>query len=312
MSQQAPKRSALGRGLGALIPGAREGRESTLVPALPAAVSAHGLRILAIEALRPGAEQPRKRFDADRLRELADSIRHHGILQPIVVAPIVGEPGEYTIIAGERRWRAAQLAGLHEVPAIIRDAPESERLELAMIENLQRQDLDAIEEAQALRQLMDIKGYTQEQVAERIGKDRSTVANTLRLLGLPLRLQGMVHDGRLGMGHARALLGLDDLTAMSELADQVIRDALSVRAVERAVRQRLRDQEADPAAPEPGSDAERHTIIVRELEVRLRRALGAKVSLRERSQKAGTIEIPYSSLDDLDRLLRLLLVHEPD
>ncbi|MBK8265826.1 MAG: ParB/RepB/Spo0J family partition protein [Nannocystis sp.] len=312
MSQQAPKRSALGRGLGALIPGAREGRESTLVPALPATASAHGLRILAIEALRPGAEQPRKRFDADRLRELADSIRHHGILQPIVVAPIVGEPGEYTIIAGERRWRAAQLAGLHEVPAIIRDAPESERLELAMIENLQRQDLDAIEEAQALRQLMDIKGYTQEQVAERIGKDRSTVANTLRLLGLPLRLQGMVHDGRLGMGHARALLGLDDLTAMSELADQVIRDALSVRAVERAVRQRLRDQEADPAAPEPGSDAERHTIIVRELEVRLRRALGAKVSLRERSQKAGTIEIPYSSLDDLDRLLRLLLVHEPD
>jgi ParB family chromosome partitioning protein len=312
VSQQAPKRSALGRGLGALIPGAREGRESTAVPALPAAASAHGLRILAIEALRPGAEQPRKRFDADRLRELADSIRHHGILQPIVVAPIVGEPGEYTIIAGERRWRAAQLAGLHEVPAIIRDAPESERLELAMIENLQRQDLDAIEEAQALRQLMDIKGYTQEQVAERIGKDRSTVANTLRLLGLPLRLQGMVHDGRLGMGHARALLGLDDLAAMSELADQVVRDALSVRAVERAVRQRLRDQEADPAAPEPGSDAERHTIIVRELEVRLRRALGAKVSLRERSQKAGTIEIPYSSLDDLDRLLRLLLVHEPD
>lgn len=304
MSNQPPKRPALGRGLGALIPGQREA-----APQAPAPASTSGLRHLAIEAISPGADQPRKRFDAERLRELAESIRHHGILQPIVVTPVPGSPGEYTIIAGERRWRAAQLAGLQQVPVIVRNTPESERLELAVIENLQRQDLDPIEEAQALRQLMDMKGYTQEQVAERIGKDRSTVANILRLLHLPLRVQAMVHGGALGMGHARALLGLDDPAAIVELAEAAVRDELSVRAVERAVRQRRR-QEEEPAPAEPGSDAERHAIILRELEERLRRAMSAKVVLRERSPKAGTIEIPYRSLDDLDRLLRVLLARE--
>ena len=304
MSNPPPRRPALGRGLGALLPGPRD---APAAPGAPPPTS--GLRHLAIEAMHPGPDQPRKRFDAERLRELAESVRHHGILQPIVVTPNPGSPGEYTIIAGERRWRAAQLAGLQQVPVIVRNTPESERLELAVVENLQRQDLDPIEEAQALRQLMDMKGLTQEQIAERIGKDRSTVANTLRLLHLPLKVQAMVHDGRLSMGHARALLGLDDPAAIIDLAEAAIRDNLSVRAIERAVRQRRRESDA-PVEPEPASDAERHAIIVRELEARLRRALSAKVALRERGPKAGTIEIPYRSLDELDRLLRVLLAAE--
>ncbi|MCB9567649.1 MAG: ParB/RepB/Spo0J family partition protein [Myxococcales bacterium] len=293
-----PPKRALGRGLGALIPGASP-REAP-----PAGPAPTGLRTLAIESLRPGPGQPRKRFEEARLRELAESVRLHGILQPIVVSATPGSPGEYSIIAGERRWRAAQIAGLHEVPVVIRSTPESDHLELALVENLQREDLDPIEEARALRQLMDVRGCTQDALAERVGKDRSTIANTMRLLKLPEKVQAMVQDGVLGMGHARALLSLDDPAAMIDLAQETVRTGMSVRAVERAVRAKLR-----PAEPEVEADpeAEKHRIIVRELEQRLRRSLGAKVKLREQGAKAGTIEIPYQSLDELDRLLHQLL-----
>ncbi len=292
-----PNRRALGRGLGALIPNASPQRENR--DARPS-----GLRTLPIEALLANPDQPRKRFAEAPLRELAASIGHHGILQPIVVAPVPGSQGEYRIIAGERRWRAAQIAGLQAIPVVIRDSPESEHLELAVIENLQREDLDPIEEARALRQLLDVLGCTQEELAARIGKERSTLSNAMRLLKLPEKVQALVQDGVLGMGHARALLALNDHASMIELALAASRDGQSVRAVERAVRERLR-----PPVPEVEIDeaAQTHAIHVRDLEQQLRRSLGAKVVLRANNNNSGKIEIPYGTLDELDRILDQLV-----
>lgn len=289
---------ALGRGLGALIPPA--------APAPAPAPAGPGLRTLPIEQIRPNPEQPRKQFEPVLLKELAGSLRLHGVLQPVIVTPDPDEAGKYVLIAGERRWRAAQLAGLHELPALVRDTPESDRLELAVLENLQRLDLTPIEEAQAYRQLMDLRGYTQEQLAEQISKDRSTVANALRLLRLPPKVQDLVQDGRLSMGHARALLALESPADMLALALETIERGLTVRAVERLVREHLR-----PPAPEPeeGPEDRQRAVIVRDLEDRLRRALGVKVAVRTDAKKkgAGTIEVPYGDLDELDRLLETLL-----
>ncbi len=304
-----PKRPVLGRGLGALIPQ----RPSEAAP-VSTSTSASGeaapggpvLRILPIESLVPNRDQPRKHFEAALLRELADSIRVHGILQPIVCSPHNDPPGSFMIVAGERRWRAAQLAGLHDVPVVIRDTPESDRLELAVLENLQRLDLSPIEEAQAYRQLMDVREYTQEMLAERLGKDRSTVANALRLLKLPPRVQALVQEGRLSMGHARALLALESPADMIELALEAMQKGYTVRAVERAVRARLHPE---PAALAPSEEQRAREVIVRDLEDRLRRGLGVKVAVKTSGQRqgSGTIELPYGSLDELDRLLHMLL-----
>lgn len=298
-----PKRPpALGRGLGALIPQAPPATTADVAPTVGGPV----LRTLPIEQIAPNPDQPRKQFEPVLLRELADSLKRYGLLQPVVVSPNPAVPGHYILIAGERRWRAAQLAGLHELPAVIRDTPESDRLELAVLENLQRLDLTPIEEAQAYRQLIDVRGYTQDQLAERLSKDRSTIANALRLLRLPSKVQDLVQDGRLSMGHARALLALEHAADMLSLAYEAIEKGLSVRAVERAVRERL-----NPPAPEVEPDPETHkrAVIVRDLEERLRRSLGVKVAVRSDAKKkgAGTIEVPYGSLDELDRLLETLL-----
>lgn len=307
-----PKRPVLGRGLGALIPQRNPGTPTsdTAAGGEPAPSSGPVLRVLPIESLVPNRDQPRKHFEAALLRELADSIRVHGILQPIVCSPHNDPPGSFMIVAGERRWRAAQLAGLHDVPVVVRDTPESDRLELAVLENLQRLDLSPIEEAQAYRQLMDVREYTQELLAERLGKDRSTVANALRLLKLPPRVQAMVQEGRLGMGHARALLALESPADMIELALETIQKGHSVRAVERAVRARLHPE---PAAPEPSEEQRAREVIVRDLEDRLRRGLGVKAAVKTSGQKqgSGTIELPYASLDELDRLLHMLLPASP-
>ena len=303
-----PKRPpALGRGLGALIPQVPQVAPPVEGPAAPAGPA---LRHLPIELVVPNPEQPRKHFEPALLRELADSIKQHGILQPVVVSPHPHDPGHYILIAGERRWRAAQLAGQHEVPAVVRDTPESDRLELAVLENLQRLDLSPIEEAQAYRQLMDVRGYTQEQLAERISKDRSTVANALRLLKLPPKVQDLVQDGRLGMGHARALLSLEDPADMLRLAYETIEKGLSVRAVEKLVRELLRPNTPEP---EPDPETRQRQVIVRDLEERLRRALGVKVAVRTDAKKkgSGTIEVPYGNLDELDRLLETLLRERP-
>lgn len=316
------RRPALGRGLGALLPGAGP------TPASPAPVAdgdeaaghvaspgESSLRTVPIEALSPGPEQPRKRFDPERLTELARSIETQGIIQPIVVSPVVtppGQPRRYVIVAGERRWRAAQQAGLHEVPVVVREVDDDERLELALVENIQRADLNPIEEARAYSQLLQLRGWTQDEMATRVGKDRSTIANALRLLRLPEKVQEMVREGQLSMGHARTLLGLEQEADIITLAREVVRAGLSVRATEQAVR---RHNTAAPkaAASEADDEAQRRKIIVRELEDRLRRRLGVRVKLRPKGKGkgAGTLEIPYTSLDELDRVLKVILHQDP-
>lgn len=314
------RRPALGRGLGALLPGAGP----TPGPAAGSAVgpTAEGgdepiaspgqslLRTVPIEALSPGPEQPRKRFDPELLAELARSIETQGIIQPIVVSPVAtppGQPRRYVIVAGERRWRAAQQAGLHEVPVVVREVDDDERLELALVENIQRADLNPIEEARAYSQLLQLRGWTQDEMATRVGKDRSTIANALRLLRLPEKVQEMVREGQLSMGHARTLLGLEQEADIVTLAREVVRSGLSVRATEQAVRKH--NTAPKSAATDADDEAQRRKIIVRELEDRLRRRLGVRVKLRPKGKGkgAGTLEIPYTSLDELDRVLKVIL-----
>jgi ParB family chromosome partitioning protein len=308
-----PRRPALGRGLGALLPGKPTGttdaaRSSTARADATEASGSPAERRLPIERLVPNPDQPRRHFDAALLDELAQSIRTQGVIQPILVTPAAqapGQPRSYVIVAGERRWRAAQRAGLQEVPVVVREVDEQARLELALVENIQRADLNPIEEAKAYQQLSRLRGYTQEDLAGRVGKDRSTVANALRLLKLPPRVQALVVEGKLSMGHARALLGLPDEDAMTALAAQIVREGLSVRATEVAVRKRAAP-EREPAAED--DETTRHQIIVGELESRLRRRLGVKVRLNTAGKKdRGVMEIPYGSLDELDRLLRVIL-----
>jgi ParB family chromosome partitioning protein len=280
------------------------------VPASAAGVGASGTpRNVPIEAVHPAPDQPRKHFDPEELAALAASIRTQGIIQPVIVTP-APQRGAWIIVAGERRWRAAQQAGLHELPVIVREAGDEERLELALVENIQRADLNPLEEARAYEALVRLRDYSQEELAQRVGKDRTTITNSLRLLKLPDKVQEMVRDGRLSMGHARALLGLQDPAEAIELAREVLQAKLSVRATERAVRRR---NLPGPSAPPESDEAQRRRVIVAELEDRLRRRLGVRARLRGRrgNRAAGVLELPYASLDDLDRLLHLLLDSDP-
>lgn len=261
----------------------------------------------AIEDVYPSPEQPRRHFGETELDELAASIRVHGVIMPLVVRPRHG--GGYLLIAGERRWRAAQRAGLMQVPVVIQDVDTREAFERALVENLQRSDLNPIEEAAAFHRLVDEYGLTQEQVAGRVGKDRSTVANALRLLRLPTAVRAMVEERKLSMGHARALLGLDDEAAIETLARMAVGRGLSVRATEKLVRDRM-------DAPERGEEGGKKrakappakSASALDLEERLTKALGGPVTLDEdEPNKSGTITIRYVDLDHLDRLLEKLL-----
>lgn len=266
-----------------------------------------------LASLEPGPDQPRRAFDSGALDELARSIEQQGILQPIVVTPLPEAPGRFRIVAGERRWRAAQRAGLSRVPVVVREVDDPARLELALVENIQRTDLSPVEEARAYRHLMDLRGYTQEKLAERVGKDRSTVANALRLLRLPDKVLDMLSDGRISAGHARALLGLTHEADQLALAREVARRKLSVRATEREVRARTADAAPDAAPTAEPDEAARRRIILADLETRLRRHTGVRARVRGRPGKpsAGVLELPYSNLDELDRLLSLLLDSAP-
>ncbi len=298
----APKRKALGRGLAALIPGAPSPASTAVAPALARARDSargdDGLRTVAIEDVFPSTAQPRKTFDDERLEELASSIRTQGIIQPLVVRVRAG--GGYELIAGERRWRAAQKAGLHEVPVVIRDVAPAQAFEMALVENLQREDLNPIEEAAGYERLVAEFGYTQEKLADRVGKERSTVANSLRLLRLPESVRGLVAQGRLSMGHARALLGLESTAAMEKLARRTVAQDLSVRKVEELVR-RDRAPGDGAAGAKPGATGP--TANARDLGMRLSRALGTRVDVNEAAPGRGHIAIHYHSLDQLDALL---------
>jgi ParB family transcriptional regulator, chromosome partitioning protein len=298
----APKRKALGRGLAALIPGAPSPVSSMTLGApiaYPREGTGDGTRTIAIEDVHPSTAQPRKTFDGERLEELAASIRTQGIIQPLIVRARAA--GGYELIAGERRWRAAQRAGLHEVPAVIRDVAPAQAFEMALVENLQREDLNPIEEAAGYERLVAEFGYTQEKLADRVGKERSTVANALRLLRLPENVRALVAQGRLSMGHARALLGLESATAMERLARRTVAQDLSVRKVEELVRRDRTD--AGSGAAKPGSAKGRPSANARDLGMRLARALGTRVDVNETAPGRGHIAIHYHSLDQLDALL---------
>ena len=289
------KKRGLGRGLGALLPSVPS------APVAPAAAPRSRTYFAAgIEELHPSPEQPRRKFDDAKLAELAETIRLHGVIVPLVVRPRP-QGGGYYLIAGERRWRAAQRAGLHEVPVVVQDVEQGIAFERALVENLQRSDLGPLEEATAFQRLVDELGYTQDQIATRIGKDRSTIANAIRLLKLPAPVRQLVEDERLSMGHARALLGLEDGAAIERAARTVVDRALSVRATEALVK---KVRTPGKAKAEPA----RKSASVKDLEDRLTRALGGPVTITEDAPgKAGRIEIRYMDLDHLEQLLDRLL-----
>ena len=279
----AAKKGGLGHGLDALF--ADNSIEEI------ASTSAVKLKIMDIE---PNRDQPRKIFDEDALAELADSIAKHGVIQPLLVRPM--PDGSYQLVAGERRWRASRMAGLTEVPVVIKELSDDEAMALALIENLQREDLNAIEEAQGIKALMDTLSLTQDEAAERVGKSRPAVANALRLLKLPDSVIALVSDGKLSPGHARALLGFKDEQDIIETADLIIEKGLTVRDVEKLVKKRNKEPKAEkPAA--------RRASYYDEVELALTDFLGRKVKVGTKPGKeSGVLEIDFFDKDDLTRL----------
>ncbi|HUA53381.1 MAG TPA: ParB/RepB/Spo0J family partition protein [Candidatus Sulfotelmatobacter sp.] len=290
------RRTALGRGLAALL--------SDDVPAPPVAAAdageSRGPRLVPVGHLHPGRLQPRRRFDPEALEALAASIRHQGVLQPLVVRPLPDRREHFEIVAGERRWRAAQLAQLHEVPVVVRALADRDALEVALIENVQREDLGPIEEAEGYRKLLEQFGYTQDALATAVGKSRSHIANLLRLLTLPASVQEMLQDGRLTAGHARALVGRHD---PASLAQQIVTRGLSVREAE-ALAQHVRIAHAGKSGKGAASRAVRDPDTVA-LERELSAALGLKVTI-DFDGKAGRLVVHYKSLDQLDDVLQRL------
>lgn len=270
----------------------------------PAHFESNATYTVSIDKVTPNKSQPRSFFGEEELHSLAASIRENGVLQPIAVR-VDGD--QFEIIAGERRWRAASLAGLDKIPVIILDASNEKMLELALVENIQREDLNAIERANAYGRLAEDFGLSHEEIGRRLGEDRTTVANYLRLLDLPDEVQAMVADGRLGMGHARAILGIADQGGRTELADAAIRNQLSVRALESLVRTR-KVADGDPSQVQPVPHEHRARMAhLRELERRFEDAIKSKVTIREGHRKgSGRIIIEYYSLDDFDRMAQQL------
>ncbi|MDP9148787.1 MAG: ParB/RepB/Spo0J family partition protein [Myxococcota bacterium] len=296
MSSVEPKRRALGRGLDALLPAA---------PPSPA-YGDRSVFTCPLEKIVPQKGQPRQHFDDQKLDELAQSIREHGLVEPLVVRRVAGGDS-FELIAGERRWRALQRAGVREALVVVKEVSTKDAFELALIENVQREELNAIELAEALDRLVREHGYTQEALAERIGKDRTTIANGLRLLKLPARVRAKVVAGDLSEGHARALLGAFEPAIIEELSERVLRGKLSVRATEALVRARVAKKlKTRSDAGGKGERTDEKGAGVRDLEARLGRALGTKVEVRDRNNE-GEIAIPYANLDALDRLIDKLL-----
>ncbi len=280
------QKSGLGRGLGALLPGGE------------AAPAENGVTMVSVDMVSPNPRQPRSAMRPEELQDLTESVREHGVLQPLIVTPS-DSSGYFVLIAGERRLHAARLAGLTAVPVIVRQATDQQRLELAIIENVQRSDLSALEEAEAYRQLAEDFGLSHEAIAGRVGKSRVAVTNTLRLMKLPDSVKNALIEGRITEGHARALLALSTPEAQTAALRTVVSQELNVRQTEELVR-RL-SGEKSPAKPRPTTSPE-----ISSLEERLRASLGTKVSLRA-SRKGGTMTIHYYSNEELEALLARLL-----
>ncbi|MBR0376711.1 MAG: ParB/RepB/Spo0J family partition protein [Firmicutes bacterium] len=287
------KKQALGRGLSALLPDE---------PTFLAQEAGEQVRQLAIDSVRPNPDQPRKLFDPEKLEELTASIRQHGVMQPLVV---VEREGGYMIAAGERRWRAAQAAGLKEVPALVRQLDPRQLAELSLIENLQREDLTGLEEAQAFSDLMNGHGYTQEALAERLGKSRSHVANTLRLLNLAPHEKKLLEQGKFSPGHARAILSLEENSPERVLlVSSVIKQGLSVRQAEEQA-QRLKTEQAEKASKKPAKK-QTATLIHEDLARQISRRLGVKARINGRGGR-GRVTLDFNSEDDLQNIVDALL-----
>lgn len=290
------KRGGLGRGLDALY----EDNSA----AFPDEKAEDGIKMVRVSAIEPNRGQPRKEFDSESLSELADSIREHGVLQPLLVRRMPGtslEDESYQLVAGERRWRAARMAGLSEVPVVVREMSEAEVLEFALIENLQREDLNPLEEAGGYQELIDTFGLTQEEVARKVGRSRSAVANALRVLKLPQELHPYLRDGDLTAGHAKALLTVKDRGKMLKLAEITIEQGLSVREVERrAARLNEASEEADlvPII---------HDHFYKEMQLAMQNELGRRVRINPKyGDNGGTLQINYFSKEDLQAIAQVL------
>ena len=295
MVENQNKKKGLGRGLDHLF-GEAQAAYRAIEPAAGAAPAAAGGKTLPVTHLQPGKFQPRRHFDDAALAELSASIRVHGVLQPILVRPLAGQADSYEIIAGERRWRAAQKAGVHDVPVIVQLLSDSQALEIALIENLQRQDLTALEEAEGYQRLIDEFGHSHNELGELVGKSRSHVANTLRLIGLPESIKAMLQGGQLTAGHARALLTAPDPEALAKL---IVARGMSVRETERAAKATPK-----PAKGKAAANAGKSADLLA-LEHDLTNRLGLKISI-EAKGNAGTLSIAYRSLDQLDEVIEKL------
>jgi ParB family chromosome partitioning protein len=296
----ADKRRALGRGLDALLPA---------VGARTASGQSYGSNAVfscPIDRLVAQKGQPRQRVDEARLEELARSLREHGLIEPLVVRRLGPSSDKMEIVAGERRWKAAQRAGLKELLVVVKDVSPKEAFELALVENLQREDLGPIEVAEAFEQMVREHGYTHEALGERVHKDRTTVTNALRLLKLPSRVRALVVEGKLTEGHARALLGAPDAASMESLADKAVRGRLSVRRTEALIRAAGRGSRSAPGAARAGGDARGgKSANVRDLEQRLTRRLGLRVEVRDEGNR-GEVAIRYANLEELDRVIGVI------
>ena len=261
-------------------------------------VDSGGVVTLRLSQIEPNRDQPRKIFSEEALNELADSIREHGVLQPLLVRPLPG--GSYQLVAGERRWRAGRMAGLQEVPVVIREMDEEQAMEIALIENLQREDLNAIEEATGYKQLMERYGMTQEQVAKRVGKSRPAIANALRLLNLPQKVMDMVGEGEVSPGHARALLAFDDQDRIVEIAQKVKTGKYSVRDIERMAKNQDEKKEKAAKAPEEPAWGGKSAFLT-EMEIAMSMEMGRKVRIIPNGE-GGTLQIQFWDEEDLKSL----------
>ncbi|MCC8066239.1 MAG: ParB/RepB/Spo0J family partition protein [Lachnospiraceae bacterium] len=296
----AAKKSGLGKGLDSLISKNVNTEQLNRGLAKEEAGSEPVIQVK-ISKVEPNREQPRKSFDEEGLAELADSIRQYGIIQPLIVQ----DKGKYyEIIAGERRWRAAKLADVKEVPVIVRDFSDQQSMEISLIENIQREDLNPIEEAQAYQRLLEEFHLKQEEVAQRVSRSRTAVTNSLRLLKLCDEVQQMVADGLLTGGHARCLIPVEDAGLQKRLADQIVEQNLSVRETEQLVKA-LREKNGQTGKKKSGSD-DKMDAIYADLAGQMRQILGTKVSIRRKNENVGKIEIDYYSPDELDRILQLI------
>lgn len=295
------KKRRLGKGLGALLGEYLPEHEEH---------GSEGYRTIPISSIVPNPYQPRREFSAEHLAELESSISENGLLQPLVVRPASGEVDGVTweLVAGERRLRAIKRLGWKEVPAVVREMDDQTLLVLAIVENVQREGLSPLEEAEGYRQLIEEFGYTQKEVAVSVGRERSTIANLLRLLQLPASVQRLVSEGTLSMGHARALLGVGDERTMADLARRAVAEGLSVRAVEGLVRKRREGGGSNGEAPvSTSAPAPRESAHVRKLETELQRLMGTAVKIQVGKDRKGRIEIPFYGSDDFDRVVELLL-----